>query len=42
MNAKAVWTDQVPEKDGVRNPINDVAISPGKDRYVSLCDDLLR
>ena len=29
MNSKTIWTDQVPEKDGVKNPINDISISPG-------------
>ena len=29
MNTSVVWNDQVPERDGVRNPINDTAISPG-------------
>lgn len=28
MNTTAVWSDQVPDRDGVRNPINGVAISP--------------
>lgn len=30
MNTSVVWNDQVPERDGVRNPINDTAISPGR------------
>lgn len=37
MNSKIIWTDQVPEKDGVKNPINDISISPGAtDRTFSL------
>ena len=37
MNSKIIWTDQVPEKDGVKNPINDISISPGAtDRAFSL------
>jgi hypothetical protein len=30
MNTTALWSDQVPDKDGVRSPINGVAISPGR------------
>jgi hypothetical protein len=29
MNSKVLWSDQIPEKDGVKSPINDIAISPG-------------
>ena len=29
MNSKSLWNDQIPEKDGVKTPINDIAISPG-------------
>lgn len=29
MNSKIIWTDQVPDKDGVKNPINDISMSPG-------------
>ena len=33
---KALWNDQIPEKDGVKSPINDICISPGFIRYSSL------
>ena len=29
MNSKVIWTDQVPDKDGAKSPINDISISPG-------------
>ena len=29
MNSKIIWNDQIPERDGVKTPINDIAISPG-------------
>jgi hypothetical protein len=29
MNSNVVWSDQVPDRDGLKNPINDVAFSPG-------------
>ncbi len=29
MNSKSIWNDQIPEKDGVKTPVNDIAISPG-------------
>ena len=28
-SAKALWTDLIPEKDGVKISINDIAVSPG-------------
>jgi hypothetical protein len=30
MNSSTVWSDQVPDRDGLKNPINDVAFSPGE------------
>lgn len=29
MNSKSIWNDQIPERDGVKTPVNDIAISPG-------------
>jgi hypothetical protein len=29
MNTKSVWNDQIPERDGIKTPVNDIAISPG-------------
>ncbi len=29
MNTSSIWSDLVPEKDGVKSSINDIAISPG-------------
>lgn len=34
MNTTTVWSDHVPEKDGARNPINDVAFSPDGTRVI--------
>jgi len=34
MNTKSIWKDKVPEKDGVKNPINDIAVSPDGTRVV--------
>jgi len=34
MNTKSVWKDKVPEKDGLKNPINDIAVSPDGTRVV--------
>lgn len=31
MNSSLLWNDVVPDKDGVKSSINDVAISPGND-----------
>ena len=30
MNSNILWSDQVPQKDGIKSSINDIAISPGK------------
>lgn len=35
MNTTTVWSDHVPEKDGVRSPINDVAFSPDGTRVIA-------
>jgi hypothetical protein len=35
MNSKIIWTDQVPDKDGVKNPINDISMSPGATYHTS-------
>ncbi len=29
MLSKSIWNDQIPERDGVKTPINAIAISPG-------------
>jgi hypothetical protein len=29
MNSKLIWSDQIPERDGVKSSVNDIAISPG-------------
>lgn len=34
MNAVPIWSDQVPERDGVKTPINDIAISPDSTKVV--------
>ena len=34
MNSKVLWNDQIPERDGVRSPINDIAISPDGSRLI--------
>ena len=34
MNTKSIWKDKVPEKDGLKNPINDIAVSPDGTRVV--------
>ncbi|KAJ1434177.1 hypothetical protein B484DRAFT_394171 [Ochromonadaceae sp. CCMP2298] len=34
MNSKTVWNDQIPERDGVKSPVNDIAISPDGTRVV--------
>lgn len=26
---QGLWNDQIPDKDGVKSPINDICISPG-------------
>ena len=36
MDSKIIWTDQVPEKDGIKNPINDISMSPGAPITLSL------
>lgn len=47
MNTTTVWSDQVPDRDGVKNPINDVAFSPGLFRlkyyffFLFLCLNLI-
>ena len=33
MNSKVAWNDQIPERDGIKTPINDIAISPGNYNY---------
>jgi hypothetical protein len=30
MNSSILWSDQVPQRDGVKSSINDIAISPGR------------
>jgi hypothetical protein len=30
MEIAYVWNDQIPEKDGSKVPVNDIAFSPGK------------
>lgn len=34
MNSKIIWTDKVPERDGQKNPINDISISPDGNRVI--------
>jgi intraflagellar transport protein 122 len=34
MNSRVVWTDQVPFKEGTKNAINDMAISPDGTKLV--------
>lgn len=29
MEVKNIWNDQIPEKDGVKLAVNDIAFSPG-------------
>ena len=36
MKTNILWSDQVPERDGVKSPINDVAISRGDYKYDEL------
>jgi hypothetical protein len=33
MNSKSIWTDQVPEKDGLKSSINALSFSPGDDNF---------
>ena len=35
MNSKSIWNDQIPEKDGVKTPVNDIAISPDGSRVIA-------
>ena len=37
MNSKSTWHDQVPENNGSKNPINDIAFSPGICRICTIC-----
>eukprot|EP01038_Epipyxis_sp_PR26KG_P005400 gene5400-7484_t len=34
MNTQLIWSDQIPERDGVVSPINDVAVSPDGTRII--------
>lgn len=34
MNTRTVWKDKVPEKEGQKNPVNDIAVSPDGTRVV--------
>jgi intraflagellar transport protein 122 len=35
MNSRVVWSDQVPEKDGQKIAINDIAVSPDGTRVIA-------
>lgn len=35
MNSKSIWNDQIPEKDGLKTPVNDIAISPDGSRVIA-------
>lgn len=35
MNSKSLWTDHIPERDGVKTPIMDVAISPDGSKVIA-------
>ena len=41
MLSKVIWSDQIPEKDGVKVPINDIALSPGWSILVPLMIHLI-
>ena len=34
MTAVTQWTDQIPMKDGVQNPVNGIAVSPDGSRVI--------
>jgi intraflagellar transport protein 122 len=35
MNSKSLWNDQIPEKDGTKTPVNDIAISPDGTKVIA-------
>jgi WD40 repeat protein len=35
MNSKSLWNDQIPEKDGIKTPVNDIAISPDGTKVIA-------
>jgi len=39
MNAKVIWHDQIPLRDGVKQGVNGIAISPDGSRVVAAVGD---